>query len=124
MLGRREILQRRRVQRSNWVLPLSPQPEHSPTRRQDLELRASGEQRVELGRDAYDLLEVVEHEQYRRGTDVVDRDFQRRSGALDGRTDGFGDARDDQLRLGDGCQRHERDALRRAFQQLFTHRDR
>jgi hypothetical protein len=65
----------------------------------------AGEQLVEVGRDANDLLEIVQHEPGGRFRELLDQDVQRRAHALDGHAHRGGDARQHQLGLSDGCER-------------------
>ena len=107
LFDRRPLRERRHRQRADRVLPLGPEPKHGAARREDLEAGAAGEELVELGRDADDLFEVVQHEQGRRLREVLDQDVERRARALDGRAHRGGDARQHQLGLRDRRERHE-----------------
>ena len=76
LLHARSIRERRHRERADRVLPLGPQPEGGAARHEDREPGAPREEVVEVGCDADDLLEVVQHEQRRRVREVLDQDVR------------------------------------------------
>jgi len=116
--------ERRHRERANRVLPLGAQPKHRAARDQDLEPAAAREELVELGGDAHDLFEVVQHEQGRRFTKMLDQDVESPPRAFDAGAHGGGDARQHELRLPDGSEGHEHCSLRVPILQLLSYGDR
>ena len=115
--------ERRHRERANRVLPLGAQPKHRAARGEDLEPPAAREELVELGGDTHDLFEVVQHEQGRRFTQMLDHDVESPPRAFDAGADGGGDAREHELRLGYGSEGHEHCSLRVPVLQSLGHGD-
>ena len=116
--------ERRHRERADRVLPLGPEPESGAARHEDREPGATREEPVEVGCDADDLFEVVQHEQRRRVREVLDQDVQGRAGTVDGGADDGCDARQHQRRFDDRRQRDEHRSARVAVLQSFRHGDR
>ena len=123
-LDRHALRERGHRQRADRVLALGPKPKRGAARCENLETGAAGQELVEVGSDADDLFEVVQHEQGGRFRELLDQDVHGRACALHGHAHRGGDARQDQLGLSDGSERHEYRPLWVAIVQLLPDGDR
>ena len=108
LVEHRPIVERRDHQRIDGMVALGAEPQHGAARGEDRDVRARGEELIELGCRSGHLLEVVEHQQRRSLREVLDQGVERRARAFDRRSDGGGNPGQHERRIRD---RRERDEL-------------
>ena len=111
LVERRPLRECRHRQRLDRVIPLSAESQQGAARGEDRDVRAFGEELIELGCRAGHLLEVVEHQQRRGRREVLDQGVERRARAFDRRTHRRGNSGQHERGIGD---RRESDELRAA----------
>ena len=104
------------AERRNRILLLAGDVEDAAAAGQDGEVRAGSKEGVDRRRRVGHLLEVVEDEQHAPLADVVDQPIDRAAPATLGKAERLADGGRYELRLGDGRQLDEEDALREGAQ--------
>ena len=96
---RREVRRVGQAERRNRVLLLARHAQHAAAARQDGQVRAGRQQRVDRWRRVDHLLEVVEHQQHPPLADVVDQPIDRAAPPAVRKAERLGDRGGDELRL-------------------------